>query len=226
MMTWEAMIKDVMENGQAEWPDFLSHAETRALRDEALLLHQNGAFKTAGIGRGRDHTQNTGVRLDETLWFDEEKLRPAQQALWSRLHEMMAELNRALYLGLWEIEGHFAFYQPGAFYARHVDRFQDDDLRVVSCVVYLNLNWQPGDGGELKFFNRRQSDKSASKSVTGSDADSGADSGAERGTVIEPAGGKLVCFLSDKTEHEVLRTLVPRLSFAGWFRCRPKGQMD
>lgn len=39
-----------------------------------------------------------------------------------------------------------------AFYRRHLDRFRDDDRRAVSAVFYLNENWQPGDGGELRMF--------------------------------------------------------------------------
>ena len=216
-MRWARLILPCLhhslKNGFAEWPDFLSCAETLTLRDEALLLHRNGAFKPAGIGRGRDRSQNIGVRLDETLWFDQTNLLPGQQALWNQLQVMMAQLNRSLFLGLWELEGHFALYPSGAFYAKHIDRFHDDDLRVVSCVVYLNPSWKKGDGGELKIYNFKQSADSR--------ADSRTDSSLEHCTVIEPTAGKMVFFLSDKTEHEVLETVLPRLSFAGWFRRRP-----
>ena len=47
-------------------------------------------------------------------------------------------LNRGLFLGLEDFECHFALYPPGAFYRKHVDRFRDDDRRMVSAVIYLN----------------------------------------------------------------------------------------
>src|SRR5690554_1726629 len=59
-------------------------------------------------------------------------------------------LNRTLLLGLDNYETHYALYPPGAGYSRHLDRFKDNPLRTVSVVLYLNSQWQPGDGGELR----------------------------------------------------------------------------
>jgi SM-20-related protein len=45
-------------------------------------------------------------------------------------------LKGALSLGIEEVEAHYACYAPGVDYARHVDRFRDDDARVISLVLY------------------------------------------------------------------------------------------
>ena len=37
---------------------------------------------------------------------------------------MKQRLNRALFLGLFEFEGHFALYPEGAFYRTHYDSFR------------------------------------------------------------------------------------------------------
>ena len=106
-------------------------------------------------------------------------------------------LNRGLYLGLEDFECHFALYPPGAFYQKHLDRFRDDDRRTVSAVLYLNDDWQPQDGGELRLY---------------------LPDGAER--EVPPLGGSLVLFLSSDFPHEVLPANRERLSLTGWFRRR------
>ncbi len=61
-------------------------------------------------------------------------------------------MNRGLFLGLEDFESRFALYPPGAFYLRHVDRFRDDDRRMVSAVLYLNDEWLPEYGGQLRMY--------------------------------------------------------------------------
>lgn len=51
----------------------------------------------------------------------------------------------------------------GAFYRRHLDRFRDDDRRMVSAVLYLNEDWQPQDGGQLRMFWRTVSSMMSSR---------------------------------------------------------------
>jgi SM-20-related protein len=102
-----------------------------------------------------------------------------------------------LYLGLEDFESHFALYPPGAFYLKHLDRFRDDDRRMVSAVVYLNEGWLPEHGGQLRMY---------------------LDEGGEYDVV--PVGGCLVVFLSGEVPHEVLPAMRERLSLTGWFRRR------
>jgi hypothetical protein len=66
--------------------------------------------------------------------------------------------RRALQLGLFDFECHFALYPPGAGYRRHLDRFTgrdssaDEGARVLSCVLYLNREWGPEDRGQLRLY--------------------------------------------------------------------------
>ena len=112
---------------------------------------------------------------------------------------MRLTLNRTLQLGLFEFESHFARYAAGTFYARHIDQFRGDSHRKLSCVLYLNENWQLEDGGELRFY------------LNGD--------GAEFEDVL-PQGGRLVVFLSGQFAHEVLPAKRERMSIAGWFKTR------
>lgn len=121
----------------------------------------------------------------------------AQQAFLRELELLRLALNETVFLGLFEYEGHLAFYPPGAFYRRHLDRHRGSDSRIVSCVAYLNPTWGPEDGGELRLFLND-----------------------DRNIDIAPRGGTLACFLSGAIEHEVLATQVPRYSVTGWLRKR------
>jgi SM-20-related protein len=112
------------------------------------------------------------------------------------VERLRLELNREAMLGLFEPELHYAWYPPGAGYARHVDRPQGRAHRKVSLVLYLNEGWTPGAGGELRFF-----DEKAARDV-------------------QPLAGRMVCFLTEGCEHAVLPTQRERLSISGWLRTR------
>ena len=116
------------------------------------------------------------------------------------MDELRIDLNRALLLGLEDLEAHYALYPAGARYARHRDRFHDDDARVLSSVLYLNPDWRANDGGALRLH-------------LGADAQN-------PHMDIYPTLGTLVLFLSAELEHEVLPASRERLSIAGWFRNR------
>jgi SM-20-related protein len=120
----------------------------------------------------------------------------AERALGDWLDDLRLRCNRELLLGLADVEAHYAIYPQGARYARHRDRFRDDDARVLSCVLYLNEAWTSEDGGALRLYT-------------------------EEGTVdITPLGGTFVAFLSADFEHEVLPARRERVALAGWFRRR------
>ncbi len=89
---------------------------------------------------------------------------------------------------------------PGARYGCHLDRFQDDDHRVISVSLYLNLDWSAEDGGALRLH--------LEKPESGPYED------------VLPAGGTLVCFLSGRFQHEVLPSRRDRLSVTGWLTRR------
>ncbi len=115
----------------------------------------------------------------------------------SALELLRLELNRESFLGLFELELHYAWYPAGAAYARHVDQPFGRTQRKLSLVLYLNVGWTPGAGGALRLF--------------------GVD---EEFRDIEPIAGRLVCFPTSGREHEVLTAHRERLSISGWFRAR------
>ncbi|WP_407293684.1 2OG-Fe(II) oxygenase [Stutzerimonas zhaodongensis] len=196
-MQFDTIIDDLAEHGWSLRRSFLSDDLTLSLAAECRKREAQGALAPAGIGRGDALTIREGIRGDQIQWLE-----PGQSPLCDRYLELMdglrQRMNQTLFLGLEEFECHFALYPPGAFYKTHLDRFRDDDSRCVTAVVYLNPNWQPADGGELRMHF-----------ADGSHRD------------IPPVAGDLLVFLSGDFPHEVLVTHTDRLSLTGWFRRRP-----
>jgi SM-20-related protein len=139
---------------------------------------------------------NAAIRGDRIAWLEDSAALPAEQRLRVALEELRLAMNRRLALGLFEFEGHYALYPRGARYARHRDRFRDDDTRVLSCVLYLNDAWSSADGGQLRLHL------------------------ANTVRDVMPHGGTLVVFLSEAFDHEVLPASRDRVSLTGWFRRR------
>lgn len=168
---------------------------TTALRTDLLRLREAGALREAAVGHGADKTLRQDIRGDSTLWLDDERAGDAARGFLAGLDALRAELNRELFLGISEVEAHYACYPAGTFYRKHRDRFRDSDARVVSLVGYLNDDWQEGDGGALRLY------------LPDGEID------------VLPQGGTSVCFLSE-LEHEVLPATRQRLSIAAWMRRR------
>ena len=166
---------------------------TRALRDDLLRLAASGELLPAATGRGAGRALQPALRGDRTLWLDDPRCGKVANTFLSTLDDVRIALNKRLFLGLAEAEAHYARYAPGEGYARHRDRFRDDDARVLSLVAYLNDDWRETDGGALRLH-----------------FDDGA-------IDIPPLGGTAVCFRSE-LEHEVLPATRERLGIAAWLR--------
>jgi SM-20-related protein len=194
----EQIADDIALRSYSVIPNFFDPNKIDLLRSDLLDLHKSGRFRASGVGQGDGHRATSEVRRDETCWHEPEALSSAQRLLWTRLESLKTKLNQTLQLGLWSIEGHYAVYPKGGFYHRHLDRFRSDDSRVISIVLYLTADWQPVNGGYLKFYVSQTS----------------------REILVEPRAGTLVCFLSGEMEHEVTQSFTQRLSFAAWMKRR------
>jgi len=193
-----AIVEAIAANGLAVLRHAVADPLVAGLRDAARARDAAGEFRAAGVGRAAARVERPQIRGDRIRWLDAEGARPAESALFALLERLRLDVNEALFLGLLEFEGHYAIYPPGAGYARHVDRFRDDDARVLTLILYLNEAWTPAQGGALRIVQ---------------------DDGAARDVL--PEGGTLVAFLADRFPHEVLPATRERLAFTGWYRRRP-----
>lgn len=196
-------VLDVLpEPGFVVLPGFLPAALVTALRAELRALDSAGRCHAAGIGRGAAHQLQTQIRGDRIVWL--EPGWTAAACYLAGMDMLRQRLNRECFLGLAEYEAHYACYEPGAGYHRHVDRHAGtpgapgQGQRVISTVCYLNEpGWPAQAGGELLLCP--------------------ADGEPVR---ILPEAGTLVVFRSDSLPHEVLAASRQRLSIAGWMRTR------
>lgn len=192
------VCNDLTEYGWAHFSVFkyLPVDLVMALKAEVETLHQAGILEEAGVGRGADHSRDRSIRRDRIAWLRGDTA--PQAALFQFLELVRVDLNRLLFLGLNRFEAHYASYESGDFYRRHIDSFKGRRSRIVSVVLYLNDQWRPQDGGALRLFNRDSPEEVC-------------------GTVL-PEAGKMVLFMSEEIPHEVLTAQCTRYSVACWFR--------
>ena len=191
------IANDLRDRGYSVCPEAINPVLLNGMAQKLASLGEV-QFKPAGIGRRQAHRMNESVRSDNICWITAESQMEQNWLNWSR--KLQSFLNRRLYLGLFSFESHFAHYEAGAFYKRHLDAFRGETTRVLSLVVYLNPDWGPADGGELVLYLE--------------------DTNQQRVSVL-PMLGTLVVFLSEEFEHEVLPAKRDRYSIAGWFRVNP-----
>jgi SM-20-related protein len=196
----EQIAAQLQRRGWCVTPDFIDAATVESLASEARQLWEQRQYRPARIGSGATLHQDRAIRGDHILWLDDAELTPAQQRYRDRLELLRQSINRQLFLGLFDLELHLAHYPVGARYRKHLDRHAHTRERLVTCILYLNENWEEDDGGQLRLY------------LSGDDESRYAD--------VLPRAGVLVTFLSGEFHHEVLPARRSRLSITGWFRAR------
>lgn len=192
----QLITDDLAEKGWSVRDAFLPESLTAALAAQCRARSSAGQLTAAAVGRGDGQAVREGIRGDRIQWLESGQSDDCDHYL-AALDALRLTLNRTLFLGLEDFEGHFALYPPGAFYQKHLDRFRDDDRRTVTVVFYLNPDWQDEQGGALRMY---LPDKQTLD--------------------LAPVGGRLAVFLSGDFPHEVLPASRERLSLTGWFRRR------
>ncbi|HEY0109766.1 MAG TPA: 2OG-Fe(II) oxygenase [Fibrella sp.] len=195
---FESLIDGILETGYGVVDSFLAPGEVAILRNRLRQRQAAGQFREAGIGNGQAAIEKA-VRGDEILWLEAATATPEEAAFLERIDQFIGYVNRTCYLGLRDSELHYARYPVGTFYRRHLDQFRSSSKRKLSVICYLNDAWQPTDGGQLAVYLPQPN-------------------GPEQTTLIDPIGGRLVCFDSGLLEHEVLPATRERLSITGWLR--------
>lgn len=192
MEQFEQIASDLAEKGYSVVDQFLSPGEVTGI----LLLEEFkeglSHFKKAGIGKQHKKKINESIRGDYIQWIDNAADRPQLKTYLDLLHELTRYVNQSLFLSLKDFEVHLTIYPRGSFYQRHIDQFKGNDHRKLSVIFYLNENWKEEHGGQLRMH------------LTEGPVD------------FFPIAGRLVCFRSDKIEHEVLPATRDRLSLTGW----------
>lgn len=192
-----SIADDLVKQGWAVREGFFSQELCAALLEDMKAQDAAGKLTAAAVGRDRSQTFNENIRNDRTLWLSGRTEAP--RLFLQGMEQLRLELNRDLFLGLFEYEAHYALYLPGGFYRKHLDSFRGAKNRIVSTVSYLTPDWHENDGGHLVLYHPEKDDLPVRR--------------------VLPQAGTLAVFLSEEMPHEVLPPARERASIAGWFRC-------
>lgn len=193
---FEGIIDGILANGYGICDDFLDKNEVDNLLKTFSKRYHAGLFKEASIGKPSEVHKNLQIRGDEILWLENDSIDISERILLDRNQEFINYLNQTCYLGISDSEIHFAKYEVGKFYRRHRDTFQAQKGRVLSVIYYLNQDWIPANGGNLIIYTNENN--------------------FETPIIIAPLAGRLVCFESEKLDHEVTEAFKERFSITGW----------
>lgn len=192
--TFETLIATYIEDKVGISEHFLSHTLANPLKAHLLALHAQGLLVRAGIGNAERLLHDTTLRSDAIYWLDKSHNNEFETAFLDLMEAFILYLNTHCYTGITGCEFHFALYEKGSFYVKHLDQFQNNASRQFSMISYLNADWLPEDGGELQIYQ------------------------AENSQTIAPTQGKTVFFKSNELPHEVLLTQTRRMSITGWLK--------
>ncbi len=184
----DAIFEQFYANGWVWVENFLQPELNQALLSE---VSHDIHLTPAGVGRETQHQLNNTIRRDQTRWFNNEST--PQQAYLSLMAQLQQQFNRRFFLGLFDFECHYARYQQGDFYKKHLDAFKGRSNRVLTTVSYLNTVQA---GGEIAMYSEQE----------------------ELISQFKPLAGSLLIFESERFPHEVLPAQDTRYSIAGWFR--------
>lgn len=186
------LIHDLGEKGYAWIDNFLPESQYLEIKSYIHQLYDEQKMRTGAVGKDADEKILKEVRGDLIKWVDFNLPGSVNKYFLPQLNSLIKFIRRECYIGVNDFECHFTLYPKGSFYKKHIDCFKGNNNRLISFVFYLNENWISEQGGQLRVYD---------KDVI---------------VDVDPTGGRLVLFLSEEIEHEVLPTFKERLSITGW----------
>jgi len=192
---FESFIESFLAQKVGVSEQFLNKVLASQLKENLQNLFNQDKMKTAGTGNELMVHKDSSFRSDKIYWLEKDSTNTSEIEFFKLMDEFVVYLNETCYTGITQYEFHYALYEKGNLYKRHLDRFRNDDHRLFSMITYLNEDWIDGDGGELKIYLPEGQTQN-----------------------ISPTNGKSVFFRSNELEHEVLVTHKPRMSITGWLK--------
>lgn len=191
---FDCLIDSFIEDKVGIAENFLSISLAAHLKENLIALFENKKLLNAGIGNNVVVNQDKLIRSDVIYWLDRKHKNQYENDFFDLMDEFVLYLNQTCYTGITGYEFHYTLYEKGTFYKKHIDQFQHNGSRQYSMIMYLNANWKPEDGGELRIYH------------------------ADEEQNISPDNGKSVFFKSSDLAHEVLLTNKQRMSITGWLK--------
>jgi len=191
---FNTLVDSFVENKIGIAENFLSESLSLHLKENLIALYSKKLLQVAGTGNDAGFRQNNKFRTDIIYWLDRKHNNVYENSFFDLMDSFVSFLNKTCYTSIISYEFHYALYEKGSFYKKHVDQFKSNDSRQYSMIMYLNNEWKENDGGELCVHHKNRFEN------------------------ISPIGGKTVFFKSSELEHEVLTSNKPRMSITGWLK--------
>jgi len=191
---FDSIIDSYLEHKVGIVENFLTPSLSNHLKDNLHVLYSQNQLLDAGTGNEIEVNHDKKIRSDKIFWLDRIHQNKYENDFFDLMDCFIIYLNQTCYTGITGYEFHYALYEKVSFYKKHFDQFRNNKKRVYSMIMYLNSNWQIGDGGELCIYYEDDCQH------------------------ISPTQGKSVFFKSDELEHEVLLANKPRMSITGWLK--------
>lgn len=195
---FDALLRDLAEQGFTIKDGLLPSDLIDGLYEEGLRGWQDGCYTDARVGHARQPQRIRAIRGDAIWWLETRHSDSARQRFLDWTEALRNALNREFFLGLQRTEFHYARYDVGDGYARHMDQHRSQPHRRITLILYLTPDRQPDDGGELCIYHPDDPEREMLR--------------------VQPERGRLVLFRSELLPHAVLPARRPRWSLTGWFR--------
>ena len=191
---FNTLIESYIDNKVGIAENFLSKSLAAGLKNNLNTLYAENQMQSAGTGNEEIVSHNKSVRSDIIYWLDRKHDNKNENDFFDLMDQFVSHLNETCYTGINGYEFHYALYEKGSSYKKHIDQFKTNKSRQYSMIMYLNSEWKENDGGELCIHHKNRIEN------------------------ISPVNGKSVFFKSSELEHEVLITNKPRMSITGWLK--------
>lgn len=202
--TCKQIVYDLTTQGICQFDQFLGPELGSSVLDEVRELYESGVFRDGQLVNSRAQNASGKIRGDKIAWIGEIDDRCRHigdligivDALVTRCNKMPDNGE----FGRYELKGRtkamVACYPgDGAQYVKHVDN-PNNDGRCITCIYYLNKNWNEAHGGCLII------------SPTGKDCDA----------IIKPEFDRIVFFWSDRRNpHQVQKSYETRYAITIWY---------
>jgi len=190
----DEMVRLLGDGGVLIFDGLLGQGTASNTFDTIIKLAQDGNLRKAGVGRSGNHIQNSAIRQDLITWVDDNNA-DAFERVTALFEDVRNAANQYCWMGVKRFDTQIALYSgDGAHYDRHRDAFHGKSSRTLTAIYYPNVDWQPEHGGRLRVFF--------------------ADDQVED---VDPIADRLVVFLSEVLDHQVLPVFSPRAALTAWF---------
>lgn len=125
MPTFDAILIALEIEGCFISDELLSPALLQSLLIEGHQRWQLGQFHDARVGRKQQLALAADIRSDSILWLDAHDSYQASQELFSFTELLQQAFNQYFFMGLKQVELHYARYALGTGYKRHIDQHHD-----------------------------------------------------------------------------------------------------